>query len=212
MSETIICSATLRGSYIERQRTIATGQYDIIATATLAQLHGNTKAHFSVTAEIPMLQMFGCLHRETLSVFPQLKPIIALHLSDSDGVPMHAGANGWYWMAGALGGAGERFHGGNSERQHWHLDGTFDGYRFSNRRECMLTLCEHLRIELIEAEALHDELQAIMAKRKPESLGYQKQRVKAKARFCEFADAQRERWKREAVAGIAIIQHLRGAS
>jgi hypothetical protein len=38
----------------------------------------------------------GCLHDEALAAFPELAPIVAVHLSDVDGVPMHAEANGRY--------------------------------------------------------------------------------------------------------------------
>jgi hypothetical protein len=34
---------------------------------------------------------------------PDLKPFVELHLADLDGAPMHAEANGWYWLAKAAG-------------------------------------------------------------------------------------------------------------
>jgi hypothetical protein len=39
----------------------------------------------------------GMLHDDILRAFPSLADIVALHLSNLDGVPMHAEANGWYW-------------------------------------------------------------------------------------------------------------------
>lgn len=46
----------------------------------------------------------GCLHSESLSVFPELAPIEALHLADAiTGEPMHAEANGWYRYSGKSG-------------------------------------------------------------------------------------------------------------
>lgn len=42
----------------------------------------------------------GAIHETILQVFPELAPIVALHLSDDNGVPMHAEANGWYWAGG----------------------------------------------------------------------------------------------------------------
>jgi hypothetical protein len=41
--------------------------------------------------------MCGQLHGIIRRVFPSLADVIALHLSDPDGVPLHALANGWYW-------------------------------------------------------------------------------------------------------------------
>ena len=32
---------------------------------------------------------------------PELAPLLAVHLADPDGVPMHAKANGWYFYSGA---------------------------------------------------------------------------------------------------------------
>jgi hypothetical protein len=41
----------------------------------------------------------GPIHDVIVAAFPRLADIIALHLSDVDGVPMHAKANGWYWYS-----------------------------------------------------------------------------------------------------------------
>jgi hypothetical protein len=75
--------------------------------------------YFSVNGEISTpherskgdAQVGGCIHEELLKAFPQLAPLVALRLSDLDGVPMHAEANGFYWLAGNLGGLGEQHHG-----------------------------------------------------------------------------------------------------
>lgn len=42
----------------------------------------------------------GCVHEIILSVAPELAPIVAAHLADQDGTPMHAEANGWYFYSG----------------------------------------------------------------------------------------------------------------
>lgn len=42
----------------------------------------------------------GCLHDEILAAFPHLAPIVHVHLSNPDGLPMHAKANGWYFYSG----------------------------------------------------------------------------------------------------------------
>lgn len=76
------------------------------ATAQLHKLGGNRRPHFSVTAEElnlrrkPENQVEACgqLTDETLKHFPQLAPLVALHLSDDTGEPMHAVDNGAYWL------------------------------------------------------------------------------------------------------------------
>lgn len=57
--------------------------------------------YFSITAT--GFRRFGCLHDEILQYRPDLKPLIDIHLSNLDGMPMHAEANGWYWLAKACG-------------------------------------------------------------------------------------------------------------
>src|SRR5690348_12567491 len=42
----------------------------------------------------------GCVHEDVLRAFPQLAPLVALHLCAPDGTPMHALANGWYFYSG----------------------------------------------------------------------------------------------------------------
>lgn len=42
----------------------------------------------------------GCNHDLILEVAPHLAPLVAAHLADQDGTPMHAEANGWYFYSG----------------------------------------------------------------------------------------------------------------
>lgn len=120
--------------------------------------------YFSVTADIKKGRRElagGCIHREVLQYWPALAPLVALHLSDSEtGAPMHAEANAWYWLAGYYGGAGERHHGGNGDRQHWLADGTFNGYRHSTPDECLATFADHVRITVESARILADAWRA----------------------------------------------------
>lgn len=177
-------------------------------------LKGNSGAYFSVTAWYKgknrngqKEEFGGCCHDEILAKCPDLKPLVDLHLSDAEtGEPMHAKDNGWYWMAGALGGAGERYHGGNSECQHWKPDGSFDGYRLSLPDECLKTFAEHCRISMEEAGQIRETLKTILAKRDDGSFGFPAV-CKAARRECDaILDAMRPRWKAEADAARAKVE------
>lgn len=130
----------------------------------------------------------GCLHNEILEVWPEAATIVALHLSTWDGVPMHAGANSVYWAAGARGGWGERYHGGNSTPA-------------KTPAECLSILASHLRITEAEALAMCERIEAACPAEWEDEYG-RKMRKDAMQRDC---DAMRPRWKAEAEAGIAFL-------
>ena len=88
------------------------------AEGGLHYIGGNAKPYFSLTYTehrkgFPnQCQSFGADHSKILKYWPRFADLAALHLSDIDGVPTHAEANGWYWLAGALpGNAGQEYHG-----------------------------------------------------------------------------------------------------
>lgn len=95
---TVIASVTLTKRLPNR--------HSITATAQLVHLSGNARPYFSVTGELRNLrrrgdnqvESCGMLHGEIMEHFQELAPLIALHLSDSDGTPMHAAANGAYFL------------------------------------------------------------------------------------------------------------------
>lgn len=72
---------------------------------------GDQTPYFSVTADIwnslaharrwpDNPSSGGAAHDDVLRAFPDMADIVALHLSDIDGVPMHAVANGRYFYDG----------------------------------------------------------------------------------------------------------------
>jgi hypothetical protein len=64
-------------------------------------IKGNSAPYFSITADLPGLGMGGCCHDEIKKAFgDRFNDLIALHLSDHDGVPMHAAGNAFYWAGG----------------------------------------------------------------------------------------------------------------
>ncbi len=79
----------------------------VSARAELVKLDGNDKPYFSITGEVynPRSRrrggdgciMGGCIHDVIVSYWPQVQPLVNLHLSDIDGVPMHAADNAAYW-------------------------------------------------------------------------------------------------------------------
>jgi len=79
-------------------------KHRIKVRAELESLGGQTP-RFSITGQIDrqaknnrwMEECGGCIHEEILSHFPHLAPLVAVHLADEDGVPMHAYSNAAYW-------------------------------------------------------------------------------------------------------------------
>lgn len=75
-------------------------------TAQLHHIEGNSSPHFSVTAVFDEKfdgrwqkeALGGCCHEEIMALAPEFEPVIRVHLSDDRGWPMHAVANGLYWM------------------------------------------------------------------------------------------------------------------
>lgn len=161
----------------------------LIATASLEVCGRNKFPHFSVTGEISTaverasgdFQVGGCIHEEILKVWPEVLPIVALHLSDSpSGEPMDAEANGFYWLAGCVpGGLGEKYHGGS-------------GSGAKTPDECLAILAEHLRMDL-------DSARVLVATAKESAL--------PKAAFAAVVKGLRPRWKREAEAGLQWLKN-----
>lgn len=71
----------------------------IEATAILHKI-GNQKPYFSLTGRAVIKgreSVSGAIHDEILKAFPELEDLVALHLSDINGKPMHSFENGKYW-------------------------------------------------------------------------------------------------------------------
>lgn len=201
----------LRGPkvYTEGGRT-----YRITAKGGLHMIRGNHAPYFSLTADIDrkvgsrwVEDSGGCCHDEILKHWPDLADLAALHLSDIDGQPMHAEANGWYWLAGALGGLGEEYHGAS-------------GSGAKTPEECLAIFAEHARIGLDAARSLapkaaviyaHDleawkaEAQAAAEEgaEPPPAEPPRSVNARARAYWADWCWSQGARWKREAQACIA---------
>ena len=160
----------------------------------LHYLRGNPSPYFTLTYDQHrrgspnQCQSGGAGHDRILELFPQFADLAALHLADIDGVPMHAEANGWYWLAGALGGAGERYHGGNAET-------------YGRPADPLAVFAQLVRVPIEEAEAIRSAV-GWWSGHTPD--GWKA----ARAQWGEIMEALRPRWKAEAVACIAR-HHLR---
>ncbi len=198
-------------------------RYAFTITAEAYQIQGNQHPHFAVTGDIYYkatrtrtgdgTRACGCLHDEAAKAWPRIAPIIALHLCNADdGAPSSPVENGLYWLAGAVGGLGEKYHAGSGSDKR-----TVD--------QCLKILSEHFRIGLAEAEALANEVARIYneayAAHEVPPTGPTLNRlapfrdearkvatVTAKNVLFDYVQTQRDRWQAEAQAGIALIQSL----
>lgn len=121
---------------------------------------------------------------------PELLDVLALHLSDEAGAPMHAEASALYWAAGAVQGSmGMEYHGGNSQF-------------VKKPHECIAILASHLRISVANAENLINHVDMV---RRDGPVFYENQKAVIK----NFVQSQRSRWAAEAIA--CMTAHNQGA-
>lgn len=173
----------------------------------LHYIRGNRAPYFSITAdgrEDGRESFGGCCHEIIAARFPALRDVIALHLADINGAPMHAEGNGFYWLAGIVGGLGERYHGANDGRH--------------NADACARIFADHARVSVADARTLANRCaSAFNRARDAASLAAARDRCTAeeatragikagtfaaKRVAREFCDAQRERWHAEALRVI----------
>jgi len=143
---------------------------------------GNQLPYFSITAEERTdrrVTAFGCMHKEILEAHPELADMVALHLSDINGVPMHAIENGWYWLASSLDGLGEK-------------------YFHPNKEEAFDFFCKHCRIDASEGITIAANVMNWYTLTDTSDT--------AKAAWVEICESMKPRWKKEAEAAIEKYQ------
>ena len=183
----------------------------------LYQLRGNARPYFSTTATVRWrggAESGGCCHGDILRVCPALAPLVALHLSDDEGAPMHAEANGFFYLMGAIG----------YPLEHGPRD---------NAEKCREYFASHMRLHPVEAESIYAKFLPFVEK-------YNRGRAERAAQWAaeygppvkpardwsneaqfilrdsalvatmhaEFAPivaGMRPRWQREALAGLAML-------
>lgn len=151
--------------------------------------------HFSITAD--GFRRCGCLHDEILQLNPALKPFVELHLSDLDGVPMHAEANGWYWLAKAAG-----------IPQRWEPA--------QDAKTCLQHFRDHVRLPncLAILDAIKWEYQkgrqsvalSEEASKRTEQEAHKVGAAKARELWGQFMDKMRPRWKAEAEHALKLLE------
>jgi len=88
--------------HVTKSGRVIPARFDV--RAQLVQLDGNPRPYFSITGDVrrtvgggDRTLVCGCIHDEILHVWPDLAPLVRVHLSDDRGVPVHAAANAAYW-------------------------------------------------------------------------------------------------------------------
>ena len=167
----------------------------IVVHFGLHYIRSNHAPYFSLTIKSGKRngrdEFGGADHETILRELPELADLAALHLSDIDGVPLHAEANGWYQLAGACGGFSEKYHAGNAES-------------YGRPKDPLGVFAAHCRITRDEARAIAAEVVAYDVEQRE---GVQwKDRVsgaQGRKRWAAICESFRPRWKAEADAAIA---------
>lgn len=148
-------SRTLGGSLYgytnKRVRLTATGQL---------VKRGDQIPYFSITGDVKILDrryrdpfiMGGCIHDEILKFWPELAPLVRVHLSGCDGVPMHAEANARYW-AGLSTYTDGRPMSPRDDYGRREIETASDGREWSPS-----TLADHLRVSVSEAREIREAM------------------------------------------------------
>lgn len=129
------------------------------ATSQLHQLAGNASPHFSVTGDLEnmrykpdsphRLEACGCLHDDAVRYFPDLAPVVLVHLADDKGRPMHALENAIYWSGLSVWSNGEPALGPDSNYGRTVLETDSDGLVWAPD-----TLARHLRVTVERAREM----------------------------------------------------------
>ena len=115
---------------------------------------GDQLPYYSITGDVQIMDrryrdpfiLGGCIHDEILKYWPELAPLVRVHLSGPDGVPMHAEANARYWAGLANyqpdDNYGRRVLETDNQGRQWAPD----------------TLADHLRVSVREAREAREAM------------------------------------------------------
>lgn len=135
MSTTTAKTSTLRHSIV-----VSKGNQTTDIRIELDDDCKNGHEDFSITANIREKDSRGrwvdagggCCHEHILSLRPDLKPFVDLHLSTWQGIPMHCASNAFFWLAGYLDLKYVEHHGSN-------------GTSGRSKEECLRIFKDHVR-------------------------------------------------------------------
>jgi hypothetical protein len=181
-------------------------------TAGLLEINISTERGFSITADFyenregenaspRRWAMGGCLHDEIIAAAPEFKSLVDLHLSNLEGVPIHAFENGFYWLAKSAG-----------IRQKYEPE--------QSAETCFQYLCEHLRVSLTEVNQIIGKVanayidgKAKIATSEPvtekcRAMQHEQGIFDARVLFKKIVEEMKPRWKKEAEKALDMIEKL----
>lgn len=158
--------------------------------------YADQRKYWSVTATVSVRAFgwessvsAGCQHDLVSRYWPDLKPVIDLHLSDADtGEPMHAEANAWYALAGYYGGAGEQYHAGGVTK---------------DPESCLQQFADHVRIDLPAARMVAESIRTCGRDDASDLLGVNW--AECRAVMGAWLNTMRTRWQAQADHARAVI-------
>jgi hypothetical protein len=155
--------------------------------------------HFSVTVD--GRDFGGCCHDLVLHLHPELKPVVDLHLSTDEGVPMHAIANAVHWTSGVLTDLpGFPYRPNSAEHDRGEQTPEF----------CTRVLGEHLRMDpKLVLDIIKKDTQDVVALYHRRLVPAQDVERVVKAIMTKIVDTQRGRWKQEAELAKKVIADIR---
>lgn len=157
------------------------------------------KPYFSVTVD--GRDFGGCCHELVHDLRPDLDPVVALHLSDCDGIPMHAAANAIHWVSGIL---------LDLPGFPWRPNTNKSDYAKQTPEWCTEVLRSHLRTDPQSLlDAVRDGTRDIMKLHKRRLVTISDIRRSTEAIVEGFVEQQLARWKQEADAALKIIDSLK---
>jgi hypothetical protein len=136
----------------------------------------------------------GAAHDTIQELFgDRFDDLIAMHLSDEDGVPTHGTANGAYWLRGYFGGLGATYHGGTNQMHFPLAESDRDpakpwqttAYRNPTRLECLDIFAKMWRIDRAEASEIARDC-------------YGRGLARFDERLADHCAAMKGRWKEQA--------------
>lgn len=175
--------------------------FRIQADYGLQYFGGNSDAYFSVTGSVDRVRFGrwvedsgGCIHDEVLKHFPELKPLVDLHLSDTQGAPMHAEGNAWFWFREFM--DGQTWAHTFAHRPWWAKNKQPDPKALEH-------FVSHCRITHEQVDALISQVKDALCNVSHYSRVYEGGAVPVAEKIVkEFVSAQRPRWLAEAQAAI----------